>query len=316
MIAMPSVLDDVPPMFLRTLAVLFGLVWGSFLNVVIYRTPRGMSVAFPASHCPRCGSPVASYDNIPILSFAILRRRSRCCREPISWRYPIVEAIGGVLSLAILEAIILRLPPTTPLHRAAAVYLADFALALALVAGAFIDLEHMYIPDAITFGGTVLGTMTASFRDQTLVGSLLGAAVGFAVVWLPFIVVYPRVRGVVGMGLGDAKLLMLAGAWFGWGGALWVLGLAAVQGSLAAIVTLLLRGRIEEPAAVRSEREATQKELEALSEDERAEVERALAADPLAKEPGPGLGQARVAFGPFLSVAVIETMLFGCRLKS
>ena len=313
---MPSVLNDVPPLILRTLAVFFGLVWGSFLNVVIHRAPRGMSVAFPASHCPTCGTPVAGYDNIPIVSFAILRGRSRCCQQPISLRYPLVEAVGGATSLAILEGIILRLPPTTPLHRAAAIYLADLALALALVAGAFIDLEHMYIPDAVTLGGAVLGIATASFRDRTLSSSLLGAVVGFLVVWLPFIVIYPRVRGVVGMGLGDAKLLMLAGAWFGWGGALCVLGFAAVQGTVAAVLVLLLRGRIEEPSAVRLEREATQKQLAALPEEDRAMAERELASDPLAKEPGAGLGQARVAFGPFLSLAIIEAMLFGSRFSS
>jgi leader peptidase (prepilin peptidase)/N-methyltransferase len=298
-------------MFLRTLAVLFGLVWGSFLNVVIYRVPRRMSVAFPSSHCPLCGKPVMAFDNVPILSFALLRGRSRCCRQPISWRYPLVEAVGAVLSLAILEAVVLRLPSGTPLYHAAAIYFADFALALALVAGSFIDLEHMYIPDAVTLGGTVLGITTASFREHSLAGSLLGAAVGFVVVWLPFIVVYPRVRGAVGMGLGDAKLLMLAGAWLGWAGALCVLGLAAVQGTVAALVTLVLRGRIDEPATVKLEREELRKDLETLSPEERAEAERALARDPLTDEPGAGLGQARIAFGPFLSLAIIEAMVLG-----
>src|SRR5262245_9699927 len=103
------------------------------------------------------------------------------------------------------------------------IYLADFALALGLVAVAFIDLEHMFVPDSIAYGGAILGIATASFREMTFLQALIGAAVGFVVIWLPFVVIYPKIRGKVGMGLGDAKLLMLAGAWFGWAGAVFVL---------------------------------------------------------------------------------------------
>jgi leader peptidase (prepilin peptidase) / N-methyltransferase len=305
-------IDDFPPWFLRTFAVCFGLIWGSFLNVVIHRVPRGMSVVHPASHCPACGKPVRAWDNIPVLSFVILGGKARCCKAKLSPRYPIVEAIGGVISLAILESIVFRLEPSTSIGRAGAIYVADLALALALVAGAFIDLEYMYIPDAITLGGAVLGVATASFRSLSIVEALVGAAVGFVVVWLPFVVIYPRIRGgKVGMGLGDAKLLMLAGAWFGWSGALFVLGAGAVQGTIVAIGTLLFRGKIEEPEAVRREREELRAELEAMSPEERAEAEKELAEDPLAEEAGEGIGKARIAFGPFLSLAIIECMLIG-----
>jgi leader peptidase (prepilin peptidase)/N-methyltransferase len=213
--------------------------------------------------------------------------------------------------LAVLEAIVFRLPSGTALHRAGVIYLADFGLALALVAAAFIDFEHMVLPDTMTFGGTLLGIATASLRDQRLVTSLIGAIVGFVAVWLPFIVVYPKLRGTVGMGLGDAKLLMLAGAWFGWGGALCVLGFAAVQGTVATLVTLLVRGRIEEPSLVRAEREALKQQLDAMSPESRDEALHELALDPLTKEPGPGVAQARIPFGPFLSLTIIEGLLFG-----
>jgi leader peptidase (prepilin peptidase)/N-methyltransferase len=303
---------DLPPWFLRTFAVCFGLVWGSFLNVVIYRVPREMSVVRPGSRCPACGVPIRAWDNVPVLGYVLLRGRARCCGAKLSPRYPLVEAAGGLLSLAILEAVIFRLPEATSLGRALAIYVADLALALGLLAATFIDLEHMYIPDAITLGGAVLGVATASFRSMGFDDALIGAAVGFAIVWLPFVVIYPRIRGGrVGMGLGDAKLLVLAGAWFGWGGALFVLGAGAVQGTIAALVMLLVRGKIEEPEAVRLERERIRAELEAMSEEERAAAEAELQADPLAEEPGEGVGQARMAFGPFLALATLEFLLIG-----
>jgi leader peptidase (prepilin peptidase) / N-methyltransferase len=305
-------LDDFPPWFLRAFAVLFGLVWGSFLNVVIYRVPRGMSVVRPASHCPACGEPIRAWDNVPVLGYLLLRGRARCCGAPLSPRYPLVEAIGGVLSLAVLEAVVFRLSPTTAMPRALAVYVADLALCLGLVAAAFIDLEHMILPDSITLGGAVLGLATCSFRQMTFARSLLGAAVGFGVVWLPFVVIYPRIRGRVGMGLGDAKLLLLAGAWFGWDGALFVLGAGAVQGTIATIGILLARGRIDEPEAVKREREEVRAELAAMSPEERAEAEKELAGDPvLSEEPPEGVGQARMAFGPFLMLGILECLLIG-----
>ena len=304
-------LDDFPPIFLRVFALCFGLIWGSFLNVVIYRVPRGLSVVHPPSHCPACGKPIRPWDNIPVLGWLLLRGKARCCGVPVSPRYPLVEAIGGVLSLAILEVVIFRLDPTTAAPRALAIYVADLALALALVAGTFIDLEHMILPDGITLGGAVLGVATASLREMRFVDALIGAAVGFVVVWLPFVKIYPWIRGRAGMGLGDAKLLMLAGAWFGWPGVLFVLGGGAVQGTLVAVPMLLFKGKIDEPEAVKREREEIKKELEAMSPEERAEAEKELAEDPLAEEAGEGFGQIRMAFGPFLSLATIECLLAG-----
>jgi len=299
-------LSDFPPWLLRSFALCFGLLWGSFLNVVIYRVPRGMSVVHPGSRCPACGTPIRPWDNVPVLGYLVLRGRARCCGAKLSPRYPLVEATGGLLSLAILEAIILRLPEATSIERALAIYTADLALALGLLAATFIDLEHMYIPDPITIGGAVLGVATASLREMAFTDALLGAAVGFTIIWLPFVVIYPRIRGRAGMGLGDAKLLLLAGAWFGWGGVLFVLGAGAVQGTIAALGMLLARGKIEEPEAVRQEREQVRLELAAMSPEERAEAE-----DPLADEPGEGFGQARLAFGPFLALATLEHLLIG-----
>lgn len=301
-----------PLWFVRANIVVFGLLWGSFLNVVIYRVPLGQSVVRPASRCPACKKPIRPWDNIPVLSYLILRGKARCCGVPLSPRYPLVELIGGVLSLCVFELLVRPLPYDTPLIHSAAVYIASFALAMGLVAAAFIDLEHMILPDAITYGGTVLGLATASFRSMSIVDALIGAASGFMIVWLPFIVIYPKLRGgKVGMGLGDAKLLALAGAWFGWGGALFVLLAGALQGTIAAIVMLLAVGKIEDPEAVRKEREELQKELEQMSAEERAEVEKELALDPLLEEAGEGLGQQRLAFGPFLALATLECLFVG-----
>lgn len=304
-------LADFPPSLLRVCAVLFGLVWGSFLNVVIHRVPRGQSIVRPASRCPTCRTPIRALDNLPVLSWLLLRGRARCCGQPISIRYPLVEAIAGVLSLAIVEILILPLPVATPAVHALAIYVADLALVLGLTAAAFIDLEYMIVPDSISLGGTIVGLVTFSLRDMRIEQALFGAAVGFVIVWLPFVWGYAKLRGRPGMGLGDAKLLMLAGAWFGTSGLLFVLGAAAVQGALVAIAVLLAKGRIDEPDAVQQEREQWRQELAALPAEQRAERERELQHDPLALPPDAGWGKARIAFGPFLILATLEVLLLG-----
>src|SRR5690606_14799370 len=129
---------------------------------------------------------------------------------------------------------------------------------------------------------------------------------GFLIVWLPFDVLYRWLRGFPGMGLGDAKLLLLAGVWFGWTGAVFALLAGAVQGTLVAIAVYLTQGRLDEPDAVREEREALQRELETLNDSERQQLEDELKGDPLMAAPAEGLGQARLAFGPFLILAIYE----------
>ena len=303
-------LSELPIWFVRAFAIAMGLVWGSFLNVVIYRVPRGMSVVHPPSHCPACGKPVRAYDNVPVLGYILLRGRARCCGVRLSPRYAIVELIGGLLAFAIVETVLRALPEGTSLVRGSAIFAADFALCMGLVAAAFIDAEHMYLPDGVTIGGTIVGIATASIRGLSFADSLIGGAVGFVGLWLPFIVLYKLVRGRPGMGMGDAKLTMLAGAWFGWWGAAFVLLAGAVQGSLAALVILLIKGKIEEPEAVKADRE----ELERAAAEGDEEAKQALADDPLAQPQGDGFGQARLPFGPFLILACIEFLFAGDRL--
>jgi leader peptidase (prepilin peptidase)/N-methyltransferase len=305
-------LEDLPSSLVYAYALLLGLFGGSFLNVVIYRLPRGMSIVRPPSHCPACGAKVRFYDNIPLLSYLALGGRARCCKAKISPRYVIVELIGAALALAILTDLLLRLPADTSLGRALAILVANLAFGLSLVAVAFIDMEHMYVPDSISIGGALFGIATFSLRPGLgFTDALLGAVFGFAIVWLPFGVGYKLIRGRTGMGLGDAKLVMMAGAWFGWTGAVFALLAGAVQGTLAVVVLFLLRGRIEEPAAVEQEKRETLEALETMSPEERALAERELAEDPLYEPSSPGLGLSRIAFGPFLALAMLEYLLVG-----
>lgn len=292
-----------PLWILRGFVLFFGLIWGSFLNVVIYRVPREMSVVRPASHCPGCGKPIAGYDNIPVFSYLILRGRARCCGVKMSPRYPLVELIGGLLSVAIFETIILKLPDGTPAVRALAVYGADFALCMGLLAATFIDAEHMFLPDTVTIGGTVLGIATATVRGLPFTQSLLGASCGFIGVWLPFNFLYKRVLGRTGMGLGDAKLLALAGAWFGWQGAVFVLFAGAFHGLLYVIVLKVFGIEPKLPDSVLEDHA----ELQKAADEGDEEARQALLDDPLAE----AHAGARMPFGPFLILACFELLFAG-----
>jgi len=298
---------DLAPWLVGLFAFVWGTLWASFLNVVIYRVPRGMSVVRPPSHCPGCGAPIRPIDNIPVLSWALLGGRARCCGARVSPRYVAVEVLGGVVALGIYEVVIRPLPGHTSLLHAGSIFLADLALALALIAAAFIDLSHMYLPDAITIGGTLFGLATPGLRGLSWTEAWIGAGIGLVGVWLPFVVGYQALRGRPGMGFGDAKLVMLAGAWFGWSGAAFALFGGALQATVGAIVVLLVHGRIEEPEAVREDREA----LRRAADEGDAEALEALKDDPLATPPGEGVLAARMPFGPFLCLAILEWMIGG-----
>jgi leader peptidase (prepilin peptidase)/N-methyltransferase len=296
---------DVPRWMVRLFAVLFGLCWGSFLNVVIWRMPREESVAHPPSHCA-CGKPIAPRDNIPIVSWLLLRGRARCCGAAISIRYPLVEAIGGVLTLAVIERMVLAQPLDAPILPLLARAIADCTIVYGLVAAAFIDLDHMYLPDEITLGGAVFALLSTPLRPELdWRDALLGLMIGFFGIYLPFIVGWRVLRGKQGMGLGDAKLMALVGAWMGWRAVVFTLFAGSMQGTLAAIVTMLRHGKIEEPASVLAEREAAASAGEPLDPEE----------DPVALPPSGGFGGARIAFGPFLILGALEFLFFGPALQ-
>lgn len=292
-----------PVWFLRTVAFLFGLLWGSFLNVVIYRMPRDLSVVYPASRCPSCEAPIKPYDNIPVLGYLILGGRTRCCHTKLSVRYPVVELLGGFICLAVWMHCE-RSMGHAEWWKFLIVALAEAFLCLGLTAAAFIDAEFMILPDEITIGGAVLGVLTSPLRGMSWVTSLVAAG-GVVVTVIVFNAIYKLIRKRAGMGYGDVKLLALAGAWFGGPGVFFVLFAGSVQGTIGAVLLRLLVGKIEIPAAVKEEIA----ELKRLAAEGDEEAIAALEVDPLAEERD-GFMQAAIPFGPFLIVACLEFLFF------
>jgi leader peptidase (prepilin peptidase)/N-methyltransferase len=208
-----------------------GLAVGSFLNVVIYRLPAGASVAWPASHCTSCRRPLAWYENVPIISWLMLRGRCRTCRARISVQYPVVEAVTAALFLAGYFAF--GLTPLLPVR---------LAFACAMVVLFAIDLEHQILPNEITLPGIVIGLVLSIFLPPGWKSSLVALLVGGL---FPFLIaeVYLRVRGREGMGMGDFKMMAMVGAFLGWP-LVWVtLILACVLGIVIGGGALLLSRR-------------------------------------------------------------------------
>jgi len=202
-------------------AFVLGTVVGSFLNVVIYRVPRRMSIVKPPSACSTCATPIAWYDNVPIWSWLVLRGRCRSCRGAIAFRYPLVEAVAG--ALAAFGVSLYGLHPVA----IEVVIFAWLSLALALI-----DLEHQILPDVMTYPAIVFGLVFSFFGGfTTFADSLAGALVG-AVLPTSVILLYRWLRGIDGMGWGDVKYLAAIGAVVGLQGCLMVLVVAAVLGAL------------------------------------------------------------------------------------
>lgn len=295
-----------PPGLGLAVAFVWGALWGSFLNVVIHRVPRGLSIVRPGSHCPGCGHAVRGFDNVPILSWLVLRGRCRDCETPISPRYPLVEALGGLVSLAVYARFVAFEPAAAYFGNLAA-FLVFFAFAAALIAVVFIDLDYQIIPNSITFGGMALGVLSSLLlADVTWWESLLGVALGGGVI-LTLSFGYRLLRGIHGMGGGDAKLLAMIGAFLGYRSLLFVLLVASVLG-LALSLVLGLRRRLTgqathlyDPASLQDEGDP-----EAPGEPPRP-----------GEEAGADLPLHRTAipFGPCLAVAALTHLLAGPELS-
>jgi len=203
-------------------AFAFGAAWGSFLNVLIYRLPQEMSVLKePPSSCPRCGTPIRWYDNLPILSWLALGARCRTCKNPISWRYPLVEAAAGCLAVLAL----LRWGLTVTGFEV--LVFAWVSLALCLI-----DYDYKILPNTLTYPSIVLGLVCSFLGGYTWwLDSLLGAVVGALLPTL-VIVIYKLWRGIEGMGWGDVKYLAAIGSVVGLQGVVGVLVIAATVGAL------------------------------------------------------------------------------------
>ena len=244
-------MTDLPPSFYATAIFLFGLAFGSFLNVCIHRLPQGLSVVRPRSACPQCHAPIRARDNIPVLSWLVLGGRCRDCKTPISPRYVFVELLTGLIFLACW------------LTFGSTLWTLKFCVFGFLLLGLiFTDAETKLLPDALTLPGLVVGVIFSllvpvdglaarlmpwlgmrgsdlPWRLLSLGDALLGAAVGASFIYGAG-AIYLRARGIEGMGFGDVKLMAMVGAFLGVKLTVFTLFSASLVGSLAGLSTILL----------------------------------------------------------------------------
>jgi leader peptidase (prepilin peptidase) / N-methyltransferase len=253
-----GLMEYLPPYFVGLASFLFGLLIGSFLNVVIYRLPLRKSIVFPGSHCTSCNAEIRWFDNIPVISYAILLRgRCRRCRTPISLIYPAVELLVAILYLALFFIHKDQIGAGTWLP-----LIADIVFVSLIVPLVFIDLHHKLLPNRITYPGFLVllalrtlvpdpwiashspgffGLSTAPLWARSLCGALFGALVGGGSLWFVREAYY-RLRHVEGMGLGDVKMMLMVGAFLGWQLTLLTIFIGSLLGSAIGILLILLRG--------------------------------------------------------------------------
>jgi leader peptidase (prepilin peptidase) / N-methyltransferase len=212
-----------------TLLALMGLAIGSFLNVCVHRLPHRQSVVSPGSRCPACGYELRWYDNIPLVSYAMLAGRCRSCKAPISARYPIIEIITMAVFVAhywVIGPDILLVP--------------RLLFACALIVLFAIDLEHHLLPNVITLPGIVVGLIFSLLLPPGIRSAALGALVGGGILWA-IGEAYFRIAGQEGMGGGDVKMLAMIGAFLGWKLVLVTLVFSSIAGSIIGMVVLALK---------------------------------------------------------------------------
>jgi leader peptidase (prepilin peptidase)/N-methyltransferase len=246
---------DVPLPVACAFVGVLGAIIGSFLNVVIHRVPLEQSIVFPTSKCPKCLADIKAYDNIPVISYLILRGRCRMCSAGISARYPVVEALTALLFAAVTwhDGVSFALP-------------FDLAFSAAMVALIFIDAEHMILPNAITYPGFIFALLTRllvpylvgpqHFDDLpqllnffpglpvwlvSLIGAVLGALAGGGSLWLMGFL-WEKLRGIEAMGFGDVKMMLMVGAFLGWRLTVLTILIGALSGSVAGIAMMYKRG--------------------------------------------------------------------------
>jgi len=236
---------------------ILGAVLGSFLNVCIYRLPREESIAFPPSHCTSCNNPIKFYDNIPILSYLILDGKCRNCSMRISPTYPIIELISAVLTLLAVRQFGISMDT-----------LFYIVLIYSLIIITFIDLEHLIIPNVITFPGIGVGIIfnliitnwgyasdlldTPDLKnflrlisEVPIMSSILGVLIGGGLLYfIGFL--YEVIRKREGMGMGDVKLLAMLGAFLGWQGVIFIVFLSSIIGTVIGLsIILYQRGNLK-----------------------------------------------------------------------
>lgn len=218
-------------MFLA-ISFIFGAIVGSFLNVCILRIPAGKSIVFPGSHCPKCNAPIMWYHNIPIISYFILRGRCGSCKEPFSIRYPMVELLTALLSLAAF----IKFGPSLA-------FIIYFVFIASLIVITFIDLDHQIIPDVISLPGIPLGFI-ASFvlPEITYKESLIGLIAGGGIL-LTVAMGYEFLAKKEGMGGGDVKLLAMIGAFLGWKAVLFTIFSGSLIGTIVGVTLMIAHGK-------------------------------------------------------------------------
>jgi leader peptidase (prepilin peptidase)/N-methyltransferase len=237
--------------FIGIFVFLFGLIIGSFLNVCIVRIPSGKSIVLPASACPKCGLAIRPYDNIPVVSYLLLGGKCRGCKTKISWMYPLVELLTGLLFLGCFYMFGISVET--------AKWAAFSAIMVVLV---FTDLRERILPDVVNFTGLAIGLVFSLFTKPTdgtalwianhlfdypppapvisLVDAILGAAVGGGLLWLVS-EAYFKLRGREGMGLGDVKMMLMAGAFLGAKRTLLTILAGSLLGSVLGLAVILAR---------------------------------------------------------------------------
>jgi leader peptidase (prepilin peptidase)/N-methyltransferase len=291
---------DLPPAahaLLAAWAALVGAVVGSFLNVVIARVPAGQSVVRPRSRCPRCGAAIAWYDNVPVVSWLLLRARCRGCGLGISARYPLVELLGGAAGLLAFQR-----------HGLSLEALAELVFVALLIALAFIDLDTWLLPNALTWPLLGLGLAASALRlssAPSLVSSLAGAGIGFAAFYA-VAVLGEKLLHKEAMGFGDVWLLAGLGAWSGAGALLPIVLLSSLQGSIVGLLLIAL-GKSQPGPPVPAETAAQPDEVEPLAHPETPEGSPEGAPAPASDAEADWIPPRHsVPFGPFLVAGALE----------
>ena len=218
-------MEQIPELFKLIFFFFLGTVIGSFLNVVIYRMPRNKSIIYPSSSCPNCGYKIKWYENIPIISYILLKGKCKNCSSKISLRYPLVELLTGVLFVAAY----LKWGLSIDLF----FNLIFISLVIAIT---FIDFDFKIIPDELNLLGFISGFVYSFFRENftpldALLGALTGAGFLFVVAFL-----YLKLRKIEGLGMGDVKLLAFFGTYLGWFGGLFTIFLGSLIGAVFGII--------------------------------------------------------------------------------
>jgi leader peptidase (prepilin peptidase)/N-methyltransferase len=276
------------------IALFWGAAWGSFLNVVIYRLPEDLSLVRPGSRCSTCKTPIRWYDNIPCLSYFLLRGRCRACKVSFSPRYMLVELACGLMTLAIFRSVFRSFDPETIwVYFGYWLWLQIFIYAL--VAITFIDLEHFFIPDEISLPCTVIGVGGAFILPQVdgitaLIGASAGAGFMLAIFGLGWLIFRREA-----LGLGDVKLMALIGAFLGWKPLAFVIFASAVQ-ALASVLVMQIYSRLT------GKKDALTMTTEDLDRHFGEEGR---------YDPEEHRSRLVIPYGPFLALAALEVLFFG-----